>query len=432
MKQWLLFILIGSFGTTALAASTDETLQQAMSLLEKHRPLQAYNLLSAAHQQSSNNPQEWFLLAMSAKESGKSIDESVSYLRKVLVLDPTADRAKLELASLLYKQGKAKEAKQYFMEVKANKPPAAVGKNIDSFMTGAVGSEKNWNMRAYAGWLYNSNVNSGPSTDSISIFGLPFTLSMDAKKTSDSAWTTGASFEHTKQLGEHSDWQSGLSVNQTDYKKINVLDNTSITASTGVDWKVDEKTAFSIPLVGNQVKVGHDKSYYSYSYGVSPQLRHQINKMLSLGVAASVGKTKYNDQADRNMNVWSLSPSINYQPNQTNNVEFRFVAGKENSGIDTFSNKLLSVSTTYTHLFKNGLRGDMHYTYTDTKYDAIEPAYTKVRHDKNNTLAAEMTFPLKQLKSDINLSLSHTDNANSLELYDYNRNQVSVTLQKQF
>lgn len=432
MNQWLFFILISSFGSAAIAANTDETLQQAMSLLDKGVPLQAYNLLSKNHSASSKDPQEWFLLAMSSKESGRPIEEAIPYLRKVLEIDPTADRAKLELARLLYKQGKDREAKQYFMEVKANNPPDAVSKNIDSLITQDIGKDKGWNIKVHAGWMYNSNVNSGPNIDSVSIFGLPFKLSSDAKKTSDSAWMTGASFEHSKKLSEKSGWQSSLSVNQVDYKKVDVLDNSTITASTGIAWKANENTVFNVPLVASQVKVGHDKSYYSYSYGVSPQLRHQLNKSVSLGLATSIGETKYNDQGSRDAKVWSLSPSISYQPNEKNNVEFNFVTGQENSGVDVFSNRLLSASTNYAHLFKNGLRSDIGYSYADIKYDAIEPAYTKVRHDKSHTLTAGVTLPIKKLKSDIKLSVSHVDNNSSLEIYNYDRDQVFITLQKQF
>lgn len=432
MKKWLFLVLLGSFGSSAMAANSTGDLQKAMVLLEKGQPQQAYTLLSKNMNQSSKDAQEWFLLAMAAKESGRPAEEPISYLEKVLSIDPKSDRTKLELASLLYKQGDVDKAKRYFNEVKANNPPVAVGKNIDSFMADAAANSKSWQLRAYAGLMYDSNVNSGPSIDSVLIFGLPFQLSTDAKKTADSAWKAGISFDHVKKLGEKSSWQSNFAVNQTDYKKVDTLDTLTLAASTGLGWKLGDKTALNLPLVYEQAKVGHDKSYYYYSYGISPQLQHQPNEKTVLGIAGTASKRLYKDQNERNINAWSISPSVNYQLGKADSVGAGLVFGKEKSRLDIFSNRLASANVGYSHTFQNGVKGNTTYTYTDTKYEGVEPAYTEARHDKSDSLTASVTVPLKQLRSDINLSVSHTENASSLNIYDYNRDQVFISLQKQF
>ena len=63
------------------------------------------------------------------------------------------------------------------MEVKAKNQNPKVGENIDRFLAAiSQGTPKTWRITGNLGWMYDSNANAGPTTDSVILFGLPFIL----------------------------------------------------------------------------------------------------------------------------------------------------------------------------------------------------------------------------------------------------------------
>ncbi len=434
MKKLLTFICFGLIAVAAFAqsANADDIQLKAVSLLEAGDPLAAYTLLAENVEKSSTSPQEWFLLAMSAKESGRPAEEVISYLKKVIELDPRAGRPKLELAQILQSQGKNDEAKKYFMEVRASNPPKAVGDNIDAYIAAMARETRNWHVRTSVSWIYDTNANAGPSIDSVLMFGLPFELSEDAKKTEDTGYKLGLGLDHYKKITDGMSWQSGLSLNYTDYQEVDSLDSTHISLSTGPTWRVGKKAVLSTPVIYDWLRVGHHRSYYYYLFGIAPQLRYYLSYNMYLGLTGTYSEKKYKDQGDRDLDKWSVEPFVNLPVGKRGNFRFGMTGGREDSGIDTYSNRLLSGNISYSHIFGKYLSARIYYSYIDTKYDEIEAAYTEVRHDKTNYVSAVLDYPIEIIKSNLMLTVNYTDTSSSLDMYTYDRSQVFLTLQTSF
>jgi len=434
MKILLNLICFGLITIMALAqtAAAEDIHLKAVSLLEAGEPQAAYNLLMDNFDQSSTSPQQWFLLAMSAKESGRPADEVISYLKKVIELDPRAGRPKLELAQILQSQGKKDEAKKYFMAVRALNPPKAVGDNIDAYVAAMDREARSWHVRTSLSWIYDTNANAGPAIDSVLMFGLPFELSEDAKKTEDTGYKLGLGLDHYKKITERISWQSGMSLDYTNYHKVDSLDSTHISLSTGPTWRAGKKAVVSMPVIYDWLRVGHQRSYYYYLFGVAPQLRYYLSYNMYLGMTGTYSEKKYKDQGDRDLDKWSVEPFFNFPVGKRGNLRFGVTGGRENSGIDTYSDRLLSGNISYSHIFGKYLSTRLYYSYIDTKYDEIEAAYTEVRHDKTHYISAVFDYPIEIIKSNLMLTVDYTDTASSLDMYTYDRSQVYLTLQTTF
>lgn len=431
-----IFVSLSSFVllSPVYANKSYDYLVSAQRYIDKKDPESAYKLLKTKHKANSKNTQEWFLLGISAQQLGKP-REAKSYLKKVVELDPdNADRAKLELARLAYILRDADEAQGLLASVKEKNPPENVKKNIEQFekTIDEKGVPRTWKLHASAGYMYDSNANAGPLVDSVLMFGLPFTLSDDAKGNSDNAVVLSAGISDARSLTDSISLQSNLSVNSTNYRTLDKLDSFVVSGSAGLTKKVNNQLMLSLPLVADKVKVGHEDSYYSYSYGIAPWLNFNISEKAFLSVNTTWSKKKFKDKPERETDSTSISPVFGYKINDKSIVKVALTAGQEKSDLDYFSNKSLGMNSSYLYTFKNGVQASLSTAYIDKKYDGKETAYNEARHDKSTRVTLNLSYKIKRIDSALNFSISDTHNKSNLDIYEYDRSQASLSLSKSF
>ena len=79
-----------------------------------------------------------------------------------------------------------------------------------------------------------------------------------------------------------------------------------------------------------------------------------------------------------------------------------------------------------------GLNVSVTGSYTDSQYEGIEAAYDVARHDQTKYVGLDLSYKIKSLDLDLVGSVSFTDNKSNLEMYGYDRTQVSFTVKKSF
>ena len=433
MKKLINTLALLAAISPAYAANTQETLAEAAGLLQKDKPADSLALLLAKHEATTATAQEWFLLGTAAKQAGK-LEDAVEYFEKVLSIDPNADRVKLELAAVTYQLGNAERAKTLLLDVKAAKPPAGVVSNIDRFLATIESNQgqKNWRVRASAGWIYDSNVNAGPNESIISMFGLPFRLSTDAKPREDNAYILGLGFDHAIPVNGSVGWQSNVNVNWRDNFTVNTLDSLYLSASTGPVWKQNGHLIWSMPVIGDWVRYGYDNDYFSFSYGVAPQVRYLASNKLGLNLATTVlGKSFYNQSA-RELISWTVTPSVDYQVTESDSLRFGVTAGQEHSGVNFYSNDRWFLNANYFHNFSREFLVSLNGSYGDAFYQGKEAAYNNIREDTRASIGLDLIYHIEKINTDVVTSASYTSNDSNLAIYEYDQTQVSVNLRSAF
>lgn len=433
MKKLIYTVAMLAVISPAYAANTSETLTKASGLLKDGKSTDALELMLVNHESATASAQEWFLLGAAAKQSGH-LDDAADYFEKVLAIDPKADRVKLELAAVAYQLGNAERAKTLLLDVKAAKPPAGVMSNIDRFLATIESNkgQKNWRVRASTGWIYDSNVNAGPNEDIISMFGLPFRLSTDAKPREDNAYTLGLGFDHAIPVNGSVGWQSNVNVNWRDNFTINTLDSLYLSASTGPVWKQNGHLIWSMPVIGDWVRYGHDNDYFSFSYGVAPQVRYLVSNKLALNLATTVrGKSFYNQSA-RELISWTVTPSADYQVTESDSLRFGVTSGQEHSGINFYSNDRWFLNANYFHNFSKEFVTSLNGSYGDAFYQGKEAAYNDIREDTQASIGLDLIYHIEKINTDVVTSASYTNNDSNLAIYEYDQTQVSVNLRSAF
>ncbi len=433
-------ILIGIFIVSSFlfASTIKEINAQAIEYLKNSKMSQAKQLLEHAYENGTYDNETLFLLGKIATEENE-LDSAVVYFEKLLKRDQGANRVRLELAAIYYKLGNLQRAKELFLLVKASHPPKQVGDNINGFISLidkgvlANNNRKNWAVSLGIGYMYDSNANAGPDVESVLIYDLPFTLSADAKESTDHAMKYSFSFNHLKKFESNSRlfWQSAIVANIVDYNHLNTLDSKIVNLSSGPTYKYNNYT-FSLPANMSYVIIGHKYSYYSLNYGLSPQLYYQYTPNLSFSTTLSLGEKKYYNNPNRKSKTGMLSFSSRYFLNQSSFFNIGAYTGREVSKTDVFSNNSRGINLGYYKAFSKNLTIYLSENYSRTGYDGVEAAYNKSRDDRTNNISANVSYFIDILKINCSLNLSYTKNNSNITMYEYKRKIAEFLVSKSF
>jgi len=395
--------------------------------------------------------QSLFSNGMESK-NGENYSDAELYFRAALDDEPNAGRIRLELAEVLAQQSKFAEARRELEIVKASNPPEAVQQNIDEFLRQITAveadprrrasfsndSNRSWNAFISAGLGYDSNVNGGPDDDSIFLYGLPFRLSNDAQETDDEFWTLSGGINHRLPINETVSLQSSLRGSFTDYFNADPYDTFSVQAASGPSFKIGKQALLSVPLTARtQSYTDSGETWYSSSFGVAPQLRYALNKNTELGFGASLSRRIYDGNSERNLTAWSVNPYLVFRPVLAGSLRVGFNYGQENSGLDIYSNDVIGGYVSYEHKFqvtpKHAFTASVNASYTETRFDGIQAAFTEARHDSSPSITGSLSYALPfDLSSSITASASYQNNNSNLDINEYDRTRFSLTFTKRF
>lgn len=428
MKKLIIISILTS--SLLYAVSVQEINNQAVKLLEKKEPEKAFTILEKEYINKNYDNQMLFLLGTTSKQIG-NFEKSIKYFEELIERDPKALRVKLDLAAAYYQVGNLDKAKELLLQVKATQPPQKVGDNIDSFL--AVidkGIPKLWSVNFGIGYQYDSNVNAGPDTNTVLMYGLPFTLNEDAKGNSDTALKYNFGFNHLQKIDGFA-IQSSISASVTDYKDLNSLDTQLLSISTGPTFR-NGKFVYSIPLIANVQKVGHEDRYYSISKGISPQVSYQLENNMSLNANIGLQNKRYYKNPKKESNSITFSPSFRYFLDQSSYLNIGGYLGKENSKIETSSNNSKGLNLGYFKAFTQKMNMYASASYSRTDYKGIESAYNESREDTHKNIGLNLSYVFSQYDINASLNMSYSRNSSNIEIYDYDREIIGVTFSKSF
>lgn len=435
-KSILLLSIVGVFGSAipsqVHAAISNEVERKSVQLIESGKSTAAYNLLNS---QPKTTPQDWFLFGMAAHKAGKLQKAEQAYL-EVLRLDPSSRRAKLELASVLAARKNWSEARRLLQEVKATNPPAQVAQNIDRFLSvlnEREGEDSNWRVRASTAVIYDSNVNNGPSIDVVRLFGLPFTLSEDAKAQSDTAYTFRFEADHIARIHNTLNWQSNVSLNWTDYSTLDQYDSLQVSASTGPVFQIDPDTIFSVPVSADFVVYTDEGRVFSNSIGIAPQFRRKLNDDVTFNFNTSLSHKHFDDNGERDTTSYSISPGFDFATecgSETLRLSTNF--GNDNSGVGIYSNDNWGLNASIFCSLGENTAMTLFGGYKQSDYEEREAAHPVVREDITRSIGFNIQHAHKSSGIDFVASGTFTDNDSNLPIYTYDRFQGTLSARKKF
>lgn len=420
------------------AWAEDDVLARANALMNGGKAGDAYSLLAPLEEQRSGDPEFDYLLGVAALESGHA-GRAVFALERVLAVNPKHTLARAEIARAYFLLGEQQTARQEFNNVLNENPPEQVNQTINQYLSAidrAASDRTKFSAFLEFALGHDSNVNSATGSQQVAVpafGGLVFTLNPGAKKQSDNFSQFGGGVGFTHPLSPRWNVFGGVKGYEHVNWRSEQFDTSSIDANLGVSYKID-RDLFSVSLQNNDFNLNSQD--YRRAYGLSGQWQRAIDNSNQVSAFVQATRLDYKGQSVRDANryVGGVGYGHAFSGDYLPVLFLSAYVGTENernSGVPWLGHDLYGVRAggQVTYNPKTVIYGSASYEHRD--YGGQEPLWLVSRNDKQFDAAIGVKYTPSTFWS-IRPQLSYTRNNSNVEIDDYNRYTLSVTLRRDF
>lgn len=422
------------FSSSLLA---DDVLRQAQALIQKGESHAAFRLLAPLEADRAGQSDFDLLLGISAVESGQNT-RGVFALERVLAQEPQNARARAEIARAYLALGETDSARAELDSVKQQGVPDEVARTIDHYLDAVdrIESTTRTTLRGYfEGTLgRDTNINVGPNRNAVAIpgfGGLPFTVGKNSRANSDEFLTLGAGFNLRHPLTPNLALTAGASAWQKNNADKSEFDTSNVDGNFGLMFSQD-KDFFSLTTQYNQFWV--DGEGFRSAAGLTGQWQHNLNSRGQLTAYIQYSDLDYTHQPVRDADRWVVGGAYAHAL-QTGEVLYAgFYGAKEKEkesgvpylGFDGYGFRFGAQTSASSDLMYFG-----GFSLEHRRYGGEDPAFLKKRRDNQYDVNLGATYRVSREWS-LTPRLSLTRNSSNVDLNDYHREILSVTLRRDF
>ena len=342
----------------ALAAAPSATLAQteppaavrqisetdaAALLVQAGRLDDAKRVLAHVLETNPNDYEAVFLQGMIAVAEKRYAD-AVENFRFILAVEPERERVRLELARAFFLDGDYENAERNFRFARAGDLPVEVKANIDQYL-GAILRLKRWSYNVGLSLAQDTNVNGATNVHQVDIYGLPFTLSDNARQKSGLGVAIDVGGEWSPLVDDDLKAKLGGQVHRLEYGG-SAFDDMTISAYAGPEflrprWQIDTLVTGYRRWYGNT----------PYNQGVGGRLAavYVLFPSVLLNAALDVQSVTYRTVTDQNGAVVSGNLGASYTISPSSSVRLSTGLGMQSARIDAFADTLHWVALDYYH-----------------------------------------------------------------------------------
>ena len=397
--------------------------------------------------------EDYFEEGMAALEEDR-LATAIEKFRNILVIDPSLDRARLELALAYHRTLRYEEAERLAQQVLDDPlTPPDVRVTVLAFLAQVkrdseiYGQKNQFTPFVMGGFMRDSNVNVGPTTADIRIGDVDQTLTQQSLKQADNAYVLNTGIDHLYQsgkrvqLGERTGmllWQSGASVYSRQYNKASDYDMVVASLNTGPAILMLRHWRASLQLQTDYMTLG-DKAL-GWFHSVKPSMTWQ-QKDSEFTWDANYTRRFYHQDIDKEREGDYVTTGLSggrYFDNRRVVLSAGARVIKLFADDDQYGYKGFQVNAgVSTDTYRNGSAyARAQYGYYD--YDGKDSIAQKAREEDEYIatlgLSHEYNEPGDLLKGWVaNLFWERTENDSNIgQLYSYKRYQGMVSLSRNF
>ena len=396
--------------------------------------------------------QQLFEEAMNHRESGKIYD-AIKIFENILATNPYLNRARLELAVAYHEASFYEQAIEQF-QIVLDDPETpesvrlAVLAYIDQLYSDELKPEgsHHFSKFAKAGLIYNSNINVVPGTGNIIVNGREFFLPSEEISSVGTDLVLSASHRYRRKRplnvgGARTtfEWQTQASVSSNLYTETSDFNLNIFSADTGPGFISTGRWLGAIPLRFDYVNLG--QSSLATALSINPYISFDLGNYRSILLESTLLTRSYadsiNEPQDGNLvMVGAAYTSVLQSLNSGVEAGFRLRerSAKDDQfaydGFTLYASGYTTITALSTIYLKANYR-NFDYKAPDT---VIDPDNTSlIRNDDEITASIGYNLDIDEGVFDewtFNSEIAYTDNASSIDAYDYDRLLVTFNLSR--
>ena len=446
--------LVAIFSSFAcLAALADEpVLESARRLLAGGNAKQAYAELSAVQDKMSGMPEFDYLLGVAALDSGRNEDAIIAFER-VLALVPNHAGAQMDLARAYYSAGSFDLAEAAFIKLReANPPPAAqiaINRYLDAIQTRKQQTRAGWSAYGELGLGYDSNITGVPgnfgaaAAQSFNLVGIEATGNSVKRSAGFAQGAIGA--EYHRPITRGWSWFAGGELRGRLYQRESDFNIASGEVHGGAALNAGDDqyraSASYSPFSQKGAAPGDPQPTNDRRMaGINLDWRHAVDTRTQTGLALQVNNIRFPKNRVEDFNQVYLAASLLKSFERRGSPLLYLTAfATEDRANREFVNGVSGTSTKSKNL--GGLRSYLQYSITPKlqAFNGLGVIYRKDKDDfarstevaKGKDVYAEVTLGLGwqfRDKCALRLQYAYSHNSSNIDIYDFNRNEISSTI----
>lgn len=431
MRMRLMSWFVAAWLLVPAGAWAEDAFAEGRRLFDAGRYAAAVDKLQEASRENPENLDAGFYLGRAAFEAG-DCETAVMAFERILIMEPDARRVKLELGRAYLKLGSHEIARAYFLSVLATNPPPPVWRQIQELidLTDAAGRKHLFNGFVTVGLLHDDNVGAVPGVTDIHVDRPKRKIRLDQDTEADLGLHASALLSHLYRFAETPyAWKTTLSTYNNFHDAQTDYDLNYYALSTGIVRK-DEATLWELQGLAGQFDLSGDR----YLGLLGANLKHSrfLSRHVQLNLGLSLLDKTYYQSSDRNAFNWgvTVNPVLALDKNR---VSLNLLREEENADAAYHDYRRSAVELRYDRQLPFDLAAYVSLRHQRTNYRQEEPLFSRERTDRYEVVTIGVA---KMLWSSANrgqtltgqISLSHTDNDSTLDLYTYEKDVVLTSL----
>ncbi len=431
--------VIGIFLLTVVSAANvqadaiDDAIQ---AQLDSGQPEAAWSLAQQHLADRAGNPQFDFVAGLAALEAGQP-QHAVMALERVLMVEPSNHRARLELARAYFLLGDYATARREFQAVRTVGPPPNVLMRVDSFLT-EIQQREAQGRTSVTGYVelrpgWDSNVASATADSTLVIPAIGMVdLGASSLETSDRFLDKNAGITLVRPIDKRRALFADLAYRDRGYVDEHDYSTRSVTMSGGLAL-ADGRDRLKLPMQYQVFYLANNVFRRLFTLGA--EWSRDLNPHNQLQGFGQFGTLRYPDDSIQDVNIVLAGGGWNHRythiPLLASVASYLGDESAQESGGDLNGRFYYGLRL---GMQWNGIPAQTPYAslvWQHSLYDAANQVFLRTRDDSFIELRLGWTWQPKA-RWTLTAEASAIDNQSNISLYEYTRNQISVGVRYQF